>query len=106
MARVKTLSPDPQLADHWYNWPICHRGHRGIEKVGHSVRTLASSRLTKLRGSVRLSDVLDRFAVAAFGHWRERLAALLDALWEHKSQTRHFAAKLFLFFIGLNVACY
>jgi alpha-D-ribose 1-methylphosphonate 5-triphosphate synthase subunit PhnG len=62
--------------------------------------------LTKLRGSVRLSDVLDRFAVAAFGHWRERLAALLDALWEHKSQTRHFAAKLFLFFIGLNVACY
>lgn len=31
---------------------------------------------------------------------------MLNALWERKSQTRHFAAKLFLFFIGLNVACY
>ena len=50
--------------------------------------------------------MLDGFGAATFGLWRQRLSALLDELQERKRRTRYFTAKLFLFFIGLNVACY
>ena len=50
--------------------------------------------------------MLDGFGAATFGLWRLRLAALLDGFAERRKRTRHFIAKLFLFFVALNVACY
>lgn len=44
--------------------------------------------------------------MATFTLWRQRLEALLNALQERKRRTPHFYAKLFLFFVGLNIACY
>lgn len=38
--------------------------------------------------------------------WRARLAALLGNLEDRRNRTKYFYAKLFLFFVGLNVLCY
>ena len=38
--------------------------------------------------------------------WRARLSALLGALEDKRNSTKYFYAKVFLFFIGLNVLCY
>ena len=38
--------------------------------------------------------------------WRQRLSRLLASLETRRQRTRHFYAKVFLFFVALNIACY
>tara|TARA_A100001037_G_C15149657_1_gene638359 strand:+ start:4648 stop:5325 length:678 start_codon:yes stop_codon:yes gene_type:complete len=62
--------------------------------------------LTKGHGTEKLQPMFGEFGAVTFTLWRQRLAALLHVLQERKRRTRFFYAKLFLFFVGLNVACY
>lgn len=38
--------------------------------------------------------------------WRQRLAGVLEGLEARRRATPHFYAKVFLFFVALNIACY
>lgn len=62
--------------------------------------------MTDARCVETLRHMFALFGTTTFALWRQRLAELLEALQERKRQTRYFYAKLFLFFVALNAACY